>query len=352
MYRCRYVVWIASGFLLAASGCGPGTMFNSGGSAAVSWTRFQDSHENAFAVEVPQGWKVNGGLFRLGYADVRLMVDMQSPDGKTDVRLGDVGVPTYTLPLAPNHTREGSVYDLGAEAQMVVARYRTGPEFAVLYAQARFAKACSNPQADPGDAQPLKMLSLSSDTNPTQTSAGQFAAHCTTTAGPDTAYTYAQTVETGGIWVVSSLASYITPSDQVAATWSVLQHAASSFQMNPQWIQYQKQMDAEGLQYVQAFEQQRRAALAAQVQQFEAQMRAMQDQVNAFERQQSAEAAQVQGFDNALVGVTPAVDPLTGEQRDVWTGPENGYWENGNGVVVNGNAPPPGGDWHQLQPKQ
>lgn len=90
------------------------------------------------------------------------------------------------------------------------------------------------------------------------------------------------------------------------------------------------------------------AELERQVQQFEATMRAMQDQVKAFETRQDAQARQVESFTNTLVGVTPTTDPLTGENRLVWTGPKDNYWVNGLGQVVNStNAPGPG--WRQLQ---
>jgi hypothetical protein len=113
-------------------------------------------------------------------------------------------------------------------------------------------------------------------------------------------------------------------------------------------MEYQKRMDAEGLAYQRARQQRRLNELQAQVQQFESKMRAMQNQVNAFESHQAQQAAQVEGFTNALIGVTPTTDPLTGENRMVWTGPKDNYWVNGTGQVVNAtNAPAPG--WRQLQ---
>jgi hypothetical protein len=64
----------------------------------VAWTSWQDPNEQAFTVEVPKGWTIKGGAFRIGYSDVRPMVDMISPDGKTEVRLGDVAIPPYAIP--------------------------------------------------------------------------------------------------------------------------------------------------------------------------------------------------------------------------------------------------------------
>jgi len=47
--------------------------------------KFEDPFEQAFTVEVPQGWTVRGGLFRLGYSDYRPMIDLVSPDGSINI---------------------------------------------------------------------------------------------------------------------------------------------------------------------------------------------------------------------------------------------------------------------------
>src|SRR5579859_1144877 len=104
----------------AASAGSTGDAVAAPGDSPIAWTTFQDPFEQAFNVEVPQGWKVRGGLFRMGFSDERPMVDVLSPDGRINVRLGDVSIPTYTMPTA-NHSREGQPYDLGAQAQLVVA---------------------------------------------------------------------------------------------------------------------------------------------------------------------------------------------------------------------------------------
>jgi hypothetical protein len=276
------------------------------------------------------------------------MVDMVSPDGSIDIRLGDISIPSYTVPVQ-FHEREGEVYDLGAQAQMIVERYRTGPEFAVLYSQARFAMTCRNPQTDSKDSDFSAPDYLPIDSTVTQASGGQTAFHCETGAGARVAYAYAKTTLSGKIWQVPTVVSFFAPPDQIAAVRSVLTHCVQSFHLSPEWLEYQKRMDAEGLQYQRVRQQGRINDLQNQMQQFAAKMQAMQNQVNAFERHQNAQAAQVEGFTNALVGITPTTDPLTGENRQVWTGPKSNYWVNGTGQVVNSNSAPAAG-WRQLQP--
>jgi len=314
--------------------------------AEMAWTNFQDPFEQAFSVEVPRGWKVRGGLFRMGFSDERPMVDLLSPDGRINVRLGDLSIPTYTMPNA-YHQREGEPYDLGAQAQLVVARYRTGPEFAVMYSHARFYQDCRNAAGDAGDLGFTIPDYIPTEGPAPAGTAGAIAYHCGAGAMERIAFAYAKTFQSGGIWSVMTLGSFISSPDKASIARAVLLHCAQTFKLTPAWIEKQKQMDAYAMQYQRARQQQRLQQLAQQVRQFEGQMQAMRDQVASFERHQQAQADQVTGFTQALRGVTPTLDPFTGEAKEVWTGQSSNYWENGRGDVVNSvNAPQ--GNWRQM----
>ena len=316
--------------------------------ATVRWTSFQDPMEQAFGMDVPQGWVAKGGLFRLGYSDERPMVDLRSPDGTIEIRLGDVAIPSYTVPNQ-YHTHEGEVYDLGAQARLIVARYRTGPEFAVLYSHGRFEGACQNPQPDAEDAGFTVPDYLPQEQNAAESSGGEIAYRCETQGGTRVMFAYAKTALYQGIWQVPTMVSFIAPPEKAASTREIALHCVQSFKVSAAWLDYQKRMDAEGLQYQKTRQQGRVQDLQAQVQQFEARMQAMQNQVNAFEQHQAAQASQVESFTNVLNGITPTTDLLTGEKRDVWTGPNANYWVNGAGQVVNSTNAPAAG-WRQLQP--
>jgi hypothetical protein len=338
-------------FLTLLAGCreSAATAADSGGQEAhssassLAWTSFQDPMEQAFSVEIPRGWAVRGGLFRMGYSDERPMVDIVSPDGHVNIRLGDLSIPVYTPPSG-YHQREGEVVDLGAQAQLIVARYRPGPEFVVNYSHVRFYQNCPDAAADSEDVSFGVPDYLPSAGQPTQTSTGQIAYRCA--GGQRIVYAFARTTLTGNIWTAPTLGSFVSTPEQVTLAGEVLRHCAETFHLNPQWIEKQKQMDAYALEYQRARQQQRLQALAAQVQQFEAKMQAMRDQVSAFERRQNAFNDQVQGFDQALRGVTPTIDPYTGEAREVWTGPKMNYWTNGTAVVNSTNGP---AGWRQMQ---
>ncbi len=317
--------------------------------AQTSWVSFQDPIERAFSADVPKGWTVKGGLFRMGYSDARPMLDIQSPDGRVDARLRDVAIPSYFVPNQL-HPREGEIYDLGAQAQLTVARYRSGQEYAALYARARFQSDCQSLTAQPSDASaPLKDF-LPEDVSPIQSSVGQATFRCESGQGTRVAYVYARTSLYQGFWQVQTLASFIAPTDQVGLARGILQRTAESFRLNPPWVQYQKQMDRQALDYQRARQGERRRAISQQVAQFEMKMQSMKNQVNAFERQQSRQASQVTSFGNILTGITPTLDPL-GKPRDVWTGPKSGYWTNSTGQVINSDVSP-GAGWQAMHPQQ
>ncbi len=313
--------------------------------AAADWVAFQDPIERAFTMEVPKGWMVKGGMFRLGYSDYRPMADMTSPDGKINVRLGDVSIPTYALP-APNHSQEGSVVDLGAQAQMTVARYHPGQDYAAIYAMVRFRGVCASRTPLPASGAPPVPLAPE-EAAVTRSDFGDAAYSCD---GTRTAYVFARTALYQAFWQVHQLASFVAPQEQVAVAREVVEHGVRSFKLADAWIQYQKKLDQDALVYQQARQQNRRRALAQQVAQFEMQMQAMQGQVANFERGQARQGAQVEGWGNILTGITPTVDPL-GNPRNVWTGSKSGYWADGKGNVINSDLSP-GAGWQQLTPKQ
>jgi hypothetical protein len=315
---------------------------------AVQWVQFQDPFEHAFTVDVPKGWTARGGLFRLGYSDARPMIDLVSPDGRTNIRLGDVAIPAYFVPDQLH--REGEVYDLGAQAQLTVARYRAGQEYAAAYAQARFKAICANRSPQPIDSAPAVRDYVPDEIVPQKSSQGQTAYQCG--SGPDAkaSYVYARTSLYQGFWTVPALGSLAAPADQLPLARAILLRCSQSFQISPEWKQHQKELDREALVYQRERQQNRRRELSRQVAEFETRMQNMQNQVSLFERGQARQAAQVESFGNTLTGITPTVDPF-GNTRNVWTGPKNGYWTNGTGQVINSDLSP-GAGWQPLQPHE
>ncbi len=311
---------------------------------AADWVVFQDPIEKAFTLDVPKGWTVKGGLFRLGYSDYRPMIDLISPDRNINVRMGDIAVPNYALPntLHP----EGDTIDLGAQAQMTVSRYHAGQEYAAAYAKTRFKDVCPALTPQPAPSPAPRLTGAAEDATVKQSSEGEAAFRCD---GGRVAYVYAKTALYAGFWQVHLLASYVAAPDQVGLARSILEQGTRSFKLDDAWIAYQKRMDAEALLYQQQRQRDRRRMISQQVAQFEASMQAMQGQVAAFERGQARQAKQVETWGNILTGITPTTDPY-GNTHDVWTGSKSGYWMDGRGNYINSDLSP-GPGWVKLTPK-
>ena len=311
------------------------------------WLQVQDSSpEHAFALEAPKGWAAKAGTFRLGYSDVRLMVDLKSPDGKVNVRIGEVSIPAYALPNQ-FHPREGEFVDLGAQAQLTVASYHTGQEYAEKYAQSRFKEVCRSLTPEPHSATVSIPDYLPPDPAIKSSSTGSASYRCDSGSGAMTAFAYAKTNLGEGLWTVRTLVSYLAPPERASLANDVAQRCVRSFRLNPQWLGHQQQMDNYALEYQRQRQAGRVRQIQMQVAQFEQSMKAMQQQVASFERGQQRSAAQSEEWGNILTGITPTVDPL-GNRREVWTGTKSRYFENGNGTVINSDVVPPGGGWVEM----
>jgi hypothetical protein len=317
--------------------------------ARSAWVQIQDSSpEQAFVLDVPKGWTAKAGAFRLGYSDVRLMVDLKSPDGKMNVRLGEVSIPAYALPNR-YHPREGEFVDLGAQAQLTVANYRTGQQYAEKYAQQRFKEFCKSlaPEVQASISIPDY---LPPDPAVKSSSTGEASYRCDSGMGAMTAFVYAKTNLGEGLWTVRTLVSWLVPAGQTSAATEVAQRCVRSFHLNPEWLERQAQMDAEALDYQRQRQAGRVRQIQMQVAQFEQSMKAMQQQVASFERGQQRSAAQSEEWGNILTGITPTVDPL-GNRQEVWTGTKSRYFKNGRGDIINSDVMPPGGGWTEVGPQ-
>jgi hypothetical protein len=294
----------------------------------TSWTTFQDPAEQAFTIDVPRGWKITGGLYRFGPLDPRIMVDMVSPDGKTDIRIGDYRVPPFavlTPTLRATGFHEGSRYTPRNMAQMIVANYRSGWVFADVYGQGRFSKLCSN----------LRLKSMQKQ-NPVHSSQG-FAAStagdvvyaCESSAGTQLAYVFAETqlttMQSVGNWSVNFLYSFITPQSQGAETVKILYHSLSTFQVSQQWYSRQLQINGQ--------------AADTAMRDFEHNMSTIRAD---YERRTAASQSQFESFDRALRGVDLVSDNIDGKPREVWNGTGGRHWENGMGDVMNAPSQPSG----------
>lgn len=297
--------------------------------AATSWTIFQDPAERAFQIAVPQGWKITGGLYRVAPLDPRIMVDMVSPDGKTEIRVGDYRVPRFAMLTPTLRTlgfNEGSSYN-----RQVVANYRPGWVFADVYGQGRYSGLCSELR--------LKSMQKQTPVHSNQgfaaTTAGDVVYACESPVGMQIAYVFAETqltqIQMSGSWSVNWLYSFITPQNQAAQTIKILFHALSTFDISPEWYRRQLEINQQSSE--------------GTIHDFERNMSAIRAD---YERRTAASQSQFDSMDRALRGVDLVTDTVDGKQREVWVGTGGRHWENGMGDVMNAPSQP-GGNYKEAK---
>ena len=228
-----------------------------GGEAAqavshTTFTRFRDPSEGAFTIDVPSGWKVEGGLLRKSTLDVRPFVWMNSPDGSTAIHLRDPSFGTFIIPsqmLATAHLQEGMTYTPGYGNIWVIARYLPGPQFAQWYA-AKLAADTQTSDVQIKSVNPRQDLSKSQTTGivQEQTIGGEVEFTCMRNgqecAGKVVAATrlhVTSTMPDSALWFIDLLASFVTVRERYGATDQMLQHMIASTEWNPQWEAMQSQ---------------------------------------------------------------------------------------------------------------
>jgi hypothetical protein len=235
-----------------------------GGSRAaapnVSFQKVRDPNEGAFSVDVPSGWKIEGGLVRKSTLDVRMYVFATSPDGQTVIHIGDPELGAFTTPnqmLAMAGLREGSVYSPGYGNSMVVMRYIPGPAFAQQYGS-RFAQRLGASGFQIKESRNRPDLSKSDNIVSTQISATAGEADFVCNRGgrecagsvlaSTTQAAVAQSI--GSLWVVSVLSAYLAPMEQAGEADRILQHMLQSFELDQNWVARQSKTTMDTSQIV------------------------------------------------------------------------------------------------------
>jgi hypothetical protein len=305
---------------LAESGVSGQARAGAGPASGTNWVTVRDTRERAFSIQVPQGWKTYGGLFRFSTIDARLVVDMTSPDGLTNIRIGDSTVPPYRVPGPFLRSGPG------------VAPYTSGDAFAARYGQARFASMCQGLQVTKSHAMAPKYHSAGEGMS--RTTAGEAFFSCTENGAPISAYVYAETMllgpgGPGSSWLVVALGSVIAPANQGTEAGAMLQHAGESLAVNPAWTQMQNQLNNQAIQQINASTQATIAATNAAVAHQQAMISALQND----------------SFNDVINGVQETRDTVTGQRYIVPLGTGGTQWvHDSKSVVESGLSPGAGFD--------
>jgi hypothetical protein len=240
--------------------------------AIIMFTRWVDPRESAFAVNVPQGWQISGGMNRRSSTDASPVVRAQSADGRIQVLMGDPNILPATVPnqmYAYAGIREGQITRDPAGNMVLMSRYLTGQQYAQSYIysrlcrQARITRSSLIPDAS-RQLTAQAMVYGRAQGALAQGWVGDASFQCGTRVG----YVRAATVLVGfsgglQVWAVMELSGFMAagPEDVVLARY-VMNNMTGSLQMNPQWEVQQARLTRDVTGAVLRAQQQMAASIA------------------------------------------------------------------------------------------
>jgi hypothetical protein len=104
----------------------------------LRFVRWDDPKEHAYSVEVPQGWTIEGGAFRVEPSDVRMMNRVISPEKDMMVQVGNENLPpTFIVPTPlmrqTYRVPEGVIFSPNHMSQMMLLHYMPALDFNKWY---------------------------------------------------------------------------------------------------------------------------------------------------------------------------------------------------------------------------
>jgi len=209
--------------------------------AGIQWTRFVDPAENSFSLEVPQGWRVEGGLSRRSANDTRKVLTAGSPDGRILMFNNDPQLMLYTNPNPMIPIPEGQNYQ-----GWNMRSYRDGAQFLQEYVPAKLSGICANvqfvdikPRTDV-DSAVNGMVMQAGLGNFLEYSFGEAVFNCQCQAGPMTGFYTAGVLRATANpslvnWTPEFLSGFIASPDQFPAAMEIFTHMQKTFRIDQNW---------------------------------------------------------------------------------------------------------------------
>ena len=332
----------------------PGARADAGPATFVNW---RDPQEGSFTLQVPRGWQVAGGAYRLSATDIRNIATMISPDGQMRVFMGDTNIGAFTEPtqmMAYSGMREGSYQTLGDGTRLEIRRYMTGQQFARAYAQSRLGSQCSGVQVESSSerqdlAAIFSQVVREEGMTGARLTAGDAGFSCTGKNGPLRGRVFATTVlplpGRASLWYVMLYGYVAAPQSQQAAD-GISQHVIQSMRIDPQWRQREKQIANNAVAQDNARSQQIQARARQAIQENQRQTTDM--IVNGYNQRSKVYDEISRKRENSILGTTDVVDPVSGSQYKIDSYSDY-HWMNNQGEVTgNSTGTNPGYGWHEL----
>ncbi|MFW6160715.1 MAG: hypothetical protein ACOC57_06200 [Acidobacteriota bacterium] len=288
----------------------------------IRYHTWQDPRENAFTMDVPQGWEVQGGTFRRASVDLVHVLQAASPDGRIRIQFNDGNLPVFAVPnstLAYAGFVEGSWYSPGYGVNMLVKRYLPGQYFLLEYLNQNYRPSLASFSVVSQKERPDVVSNFNriysqfayygiSFTLHGGEAAFRFEQQQQSYVGYGLALT--QLVQTQGMgnWSVALLIIYTCPEGEEDTVREIAGHMFKSVKLDPQWVASQQQLTANVSQIVTQTNQEISRIID-----------------ESYWNRQAVLDETSRRFSNYILGVTDVVDPVTGEKWKVEAG-HNYYW--------------------------
>jgi hypothetical protein len=293
------------------------------------WSRFTDPNEHAFSMDVPAGWRAQGGLVRRSPVDVSMFLRAISPDGGTMLILGDPDPATFHTPG----------YDNGWRG----TPYRPALDYARDYVQRSVAPLCAGITYQSGTERPdIANGPLAKVTAWARHDAGAVTFTCMHGGKPAQVYLLVATYllpsmlrTESTVWGVSLIAGCIAPAARIEASKQIIRQMLASARFDPQWSEKQHENISAATRYVNSVDAATQAAFDRSLENAKAQQRAMAQEYNDFNDVQT----QTGTFQS----------PSGGLYR--MDNSQSYHWERTGGVTAETSSPmpPPGTGWQLMQ---
>lgn len=316
-------------------------------SAAVRYVKWMDPRENAFVVEVPEGWHVAGGMFRAASTDIRVGVTADSPDGQISLQLGDPSVPLFVEPsqqMAAAGLYEGSWYTPVPGNNFLIRRYFSAAYFLNEYVRSKMGPVCQQLQVDqPRDrsdaVQRINAMQaqLAGYGTSMQSTGAEISFSCERNGQQYRGYYFAITQITRTVpgapanWSVSTQAGYLALASRSDEGKALAAHLLRSLEPNPQWLAMQQNITANTSRIM----TQTNAEVSDMIS-------------SGYEGRQRTQDEVARRQTNVNRGQEDVVDTATGEQLKIESG-ANYYWMDYRGNIAGTDtATAPNADFHEL----
>jgi hypothetical protein len=221
----------------------PGYVAGAPGLERVAFDRWTDSVERAFSLDIPRGWKAQGGTVRKAANDVRQVVQVADPEQSVLLQFGDATIPPFIA--SSEAMPEGRVY--GSARAM---EFQPGPEFGRSYLGWRVRTLMPDLAIDRVAPLPALQARLQAILDAYATGglerrieAGELVFHGAWNGRPAKGYLFAATTRivspgSDDMWVVGDLGTLqglIATEDRIPTAIAVMDRLRTSFEVNPQW---------------------------------------------------------------------------------------------------------------------